>query len=86
MPRLLVICTGVGLLCGALGCKSSCEGGHVHGRCDCDDGPAYGCHYDNMVGHGDQGNVMASPAPAPMPPAETLKPLPKEVMPTDDVK
>ncbi len=86
MRRLLVICSAVGLFCGALGCHSACDGGHVHGRCDCDDGPAYGCHYDTY-GHDDHdGSALAPVSSAPLPPAETLKPLPREVMPPDDVK
>jgi len=72
MRRLLAICSAVGLLCGALGCHWDC-GGCVHGRCDCDEGPCYGCHYEGY-GHG---HVVATP-PAPVAPvAEPLKVMPK---------
>jgi hypothetical protein len=91
MRRLLVLCSAVGLLCGALGCHSCCEGGHVHGRCDCDNGPEWGCHYELYCHGGHDEAVIPGPAAAPtgaapMPAGEPLKSLPKEVMPTDDVK
>jgi hypothetical protein len=85
MRRLLAICSALGLLCGALGCHSCCGGGHVSGRCDCDDGPEYGCHYD-MYSHGGHDGAAVGPASAPMPMAEPLKALPKEVAPKDDAK
>jgi hypothetical protein len=77
MRRLLAICSAVGLLCGALGCHSCPDHGHMHGRCDCDDGPAYGCHYETYY-HG--ADHAAMPAP------EAPKSLPKDVMPKDEGK
>jgi hypothetical protein len=80
MRRLLAICSAVGLLCGALGCQS-CQGlGKMHGRCDCDNGPQYGCCFD-MYTHGPD---HAAPASSTMPMAEVLKPMPKEVKPKDE--
>ena len=75
MRRLLAIMSAVGLLCGALGCHSCGFGHKVHGRCDCDEGPLYGCHCDTP-GHGP---VIATPAPAaaPRPVAEPIKEMPK---------
>ena len=88
MRRLLAICTAVGLLCGALGCHScgdcgNCGGGRscVHGRCDCDQGPLYGCHYEGM----DHGHIMPTAAQA-TPVAEPLKAMPKDTMPPEDGK
>jgi hypothetical protein len=83
MRRLLAICSAVGLLCGALGCHTCSGGGHVSGRCDCDDAPEYGCHFD-MYGHG--GSAVAPLSSVPVPQAEPLKALPKEIMPKDDAK
>jgi hypothetical protein len=86
MRRLLAISAAVGLLCGAIGCSScsSCSSssllsgtGHPHGRCDCDNDPGYGCHWDMYL----HGSDHAVPAAAPV---EAIKPLPKEVMPKDD--
>jgi hypothetical protein len=92
MRRLLAIWSAVGLLCGALGCHSSCcssglgDGVHkVHGRCDCEE-PEYGCHWEGYM----HGGHAAAPAPAMAmppaglpagPPAEQLKTLPKDVTP-----
>ncbi len=98
MRRLLLLCSAVGLLCGALGCHSchdcGCAGGcgggygtgHVHGRCDCDNGPEWGCHYEDYCHGGHEAAVAAPISAAPLPGAEPLKALPKEVMPKDDVK
>ena len=82
MRRLLAICSAVGLLCGALGCHSCSDHAHMHGRCDCDEGPLYGCHYD-MYSHGPDHAMVPAAA---MPMAEPLKPMPKEVAPKDDAK
>jgi hypothetical protein len=80
MRRLLAICSAVGLLCGALGCHWDC-GGCIHGRCDCENGPLYGCPCE-LSGHG---HVLATaPFPAPAPPApvaEPLKVMPKDIAP-----
>jgi hypothetical protein len=91
MRRLLAICSAVGLLCGALGCHSCCGscgaggGGHVSGRCDCDEGPEYGCCFD-LYAHGGHGGPGIGPVAAPMPqaPAEPLKALPKDVTPKEE--
>ncbi len=93
MRRLLAICTGIGLLCSAIGCYSTCgptcgsgncdscsERCHVAGRCDVDE-VEYGCHFD-MYGHGHA--TVAAPAMPVAPPVETLKPLPKEVKPKEE--
>ncbi len=87
MRRLLAICSAVGLLCGALGCHTCDEAyearthGHVHGRCDCDEGPQWGCHFD-CYDHGHGGHaVLAAPAPDGTHPEvipEPPKALPKE--------
>jgi hypothetical protein len=85
MRRLLAICSAVGLLWAA-GCH-----GHdhhcVHGRCDCDEGPAYGCHYEMYgPGHGEHAAVPVAVGQ----PVEGLKELPKgatgDVMPKDGAK
>jgi hypothetical protein len=101
MRRLLAICSAVGLLCGALGCAtcacdsgcgsglSGCGSGHkVHGRCDCDDGPQYGCHFDMCChAHGPlatpavQPVMPLKPMPSTPPVAEPLKDMPKDVSP-----
>jgi hypothetical protein len=83
MRRLLAIWSAVGLLCGALGCHHYGGGGNcVHGRCDCWDGPEYGCHYE-AYGH-DHGHAFApAPVARPAPTAEPLKEMPKDVAPKD---
>ncbi len=94
MRRLLAICSAVGLLCGALGCAtcacdSGCSSGHkVHGRCDCDEGPQYGCHFDMCChAHGPVATPIAAPVvplkpmPSTPPVAEPLKEMPKDVAP-----
>ena len=87
MRRLLAICSAVGLLCGALGCHHCDEAwearyhGHVHGRCDCDNGPAWGCHfdcYDHSHCHG--GGPELAPV-GPPPPHPELIPEPPKVQP-----
>ena len=70
MRRLLAICSAVGLLCGALGCHCSHE--CVHGRCDCDEGPLYGCCFD-ANGHS---HVVAPPLAAPIVPGAPGAPTP----------
>jgi hypothetical protein len=87
MRRLLAICTAAGLLCGALGCHC-CGGGEscVHGRCDCDQGPLYGCHSDGMMGHEHIMPAAAVQAAQATPVAEPLKAMPKDTMPPEDGK
>jgi hypothetical protein len=89
MRRLLAICSAVGLLCGALGCHTGRDWGCTHGRCDCEDGPLYGCHWEDCCSSNDHGY---GPAPvvhvsgASQMPAEPLRAMPKEVMPKEDAK
>jgi hypothetical protein len=88
MRRLLVLCSAVGLLCGVLGCYD-CSG-HAHGRCDCDDGPLYGCHYEDYCAGGDHGYgggaVVHSADVHPGMQPEPLKAMPKEAMPKEEAK
>jgi hypothetical protein len=90
MRHLLAICSAVGLLCGAVGC-STCGYEHahkVHGRCDCDDGLGYGCHFD-MCSHAHgpvsypvvQPGVPLKPMPKDVSSGEPLKEMPKDVTP-----
>jgi hypothetical protein len=52
----------------------------MHGRCDCDDAPEWGCHYEMYSHVGHEGLAVT---PVATPAAETLKALPKEVMPKE---
>jgi hypothetical protein len=79
MRRLLAICSALGLLYGAVGCQTA-PGHAVHGRCDCDDEPGYGCHFDHY--YAGPGHVAAPAAAQP----EPLKALPKETTPKEDGK
>jgi hypothetical protein len=79
MRQLIILCSTVGLLCGAVGCHSTGDHAKVHGRCDCEE-LGYGCHYEQYTGGA--GHAMAPAPPAPQ--AEPLKALPKEVTPKDE--
>jgi hypothetical protein len=76
MRRLLVLCSAVGLLCGVVGCQSCCGlgsgTGHAHGRCDCDDGPQWGCCFETYLHGSDHGAPVGVVAPAAAVSAESM--------------
>jgi hypothetical protein len=90
MRRLMILGSALVMLTTMLGCHTcgdcnSCGlgglcGPNVHGRCDCDDGPQYGCHHP-MAGASSYGHMMPM-TPAPdgmgMKTPEQLKEMPKE--------
>jgi hypothetical protein len=53
----------------------------MHGRCDCDNEPEWGCHYETYTHGGHDGPSVSAMPSAPAP--EPLKALPKEVMPKE---